>query len=126
MVSGSAGKSRALALPQHGSSSGSNSNRNSRILPAPHPVPPPTSYLGFKAVFFQKLAEYEMIRGILLGEEAKFANASVGDSSRALMGVTELRALVRKQDSLAIELKEVKAEMARMSGTARSGTSSSR
>jgi hypothetical protein len=120
------GKGRALAPPHRGSASGLGANRNSRSLLAPHPVAPPTNYLGFKAVFFQKLAEYEMVRGILLGEEAKLANARVGDSSEALMGVAELRVLMRKRDGLQTELKEVKAEIVRLNGIARSGTSSSR
>jgi hypothetical protein len=67
-----------------------------------------------------------MVRGILLGEEAKLANARVGDSSEALMGVAELRGLMHKRDGLQTELREVKAEIARLNGIARSGTSSSR
>lgn len=120
------GQGRALAPPHRGSASGSGANRNSRSLLAPHPVAPPTNYLGFKAIFLQKLAEYEMVRGILLGEEAKLANARVGDSSEALMGVAELRGLMHKRDGLQTELREVKAEIARLNGIARSGTSSSR
>lgn len=115
------GNGKGLAPPQNARASGSRGG-----WPTPHPVAPPTNYLGFKAVFLQKLAEYEMVRGILLGEEAKLANARVGDSSQALMGVIELRRLVRKRDSLQVELREVKAEIARLNGIARSGTSGSR
>lgn len=102
------------------------SGSKARGLPTPHPVAPPTNYLGFKAVFLQKLAEYEMVRGIILAEEAKLANARVGDNSREFMSMAELRELLDKRDSLQTELREVKAEIARLNGMARSGTSGSR
>ncbi|KIM31274.1 hypothetical protein M408DRAFT_21335 [Serendipita vermifera MAFF 305830] len=117
------GRPATLAPP---SASGPSGNGKARGLPTPHPVAPPTNYLGYKAIFLQKLAEYEMVRGILLGEEAKLANARVGDSSQSLMGVIELRRLIRKRESLQVELREVKADIARLNGKTPPGTSGSR
>lgn len=83
-------------------------------LAVPHRVAPPTTYLGFKAVFMQKWGEYGMLCGIIMGEEAKLQNIVPGDDSATLMGVDELKSLLRKRKDLETELKELKVEIARL------------
>lgn len=89
-------------------------NRSRLGLPKPHRVPPPTTYLGFKAVFLQKWADYGMICGMIMGEEAKLENLGAGDDSSTLMSMDELKALLRKRHNLEAELKELKVEIARL------------
>jgi hypothetical protein len=83
-------------------------------LPKPHRVPPPTTYLGFKAVFLQKWAKYGMVHGMIIGEEAKLENLGAGDDSSTLMSMDELKALLRQRHDLEAELKELKGEIARL------------
>jgi hypothetical protein len=83
-------------------------------LPKPHRVPPPTTYLGFKAVFLQKWANYGRICGMIMGEEAKLETLGAGDDSSRLMSMDELKALLRKRHNLEAELKELKVEIARL------------
>lgn len=83
-------------------------------LPKLHRVPPPTTYMGFKAVFYQKWAEYGMVCGMIMGEEAKLENLGAGDDSSTLMSMDELKALFRKRNNLEADLKELKAEIGRL------------
>jgi hypothetical protein len=78
-------------------------------------IPPATTSRGYKALFMQKWSEYFMIRAIITGEESKWEKMMIGDDSSSLMGIDELKALVKKRDELEAELKSLKAEVARLS-----------
>ncbi|PVF99404.1 hypothetical protein CPB86DRAFT_703425 [Serendipita vermifera] len=78
-------------------------------------IPPATTSRGYKALFMQKWSEYFMIRAIITGEESKWEKMMIGDDSSSLMGIDELKALVKKRDELELELKSLKAEVARLS-----------
>lgn len=83
-------------------------------LPTPHPVAPPTTYMGFKAVYMQKWSQYSMFTGMLMGEQAKLANLRPGDDAATLMTLDEIKSLLRKRQGLEADLKELKAEIARL------------
>ncbi|KAG8797445.1 hypothetical protein FRC17_007738, partial [Serendipita sp. 399] len=92
----------------------SRSSDHRRDLLTPHRVAPPTSYMGFKAIFMQKWGEYGILNGIIMGEEAKLEKLKAGDDSGHLMDIKELKQLLKRRGSLEVELKELKAEILRL------------
>ncbi|CCA67605.1 hypothetical protein PIIN_01433 [Serendipita indica DSM 11827] len=91
--------------------------------PTPHRMPPPTTYLGYKAVYMQKWSEYSMVLSVIMGEEAKLESIRVGDDSSALMGLDELRSYIKKRSGLEAELKDLKREIARLAPKASASSS---